>query len=405
MEQIKKELNNLTDLVVAIQSKNDENEKKYDGLLNTQIKTLTEKVDTVTDKLEKARKAEDVEKELKSEILNLEKIVARSGNGSSQKNEKEEIIDKYNKEFLKYMRKGTAIDKELAKKALMASMGNKGVDDDELEAKTMQVGINPQGGYWVMPERLTQTVKRVFETSPMRNISNVISTVSDSVDMIIDDDEADGSATTETATRTQTNAPDIGLLSIFTHEKYAEPKVSQKLLDDAGFDVGNWLLGKINRKLNRLENTDYVSGNGVNKSKGFLDYAAWAVAGTYEQNKLERVNSGSATLLTADGLIDLQNSLLEDYQMNANWIMRRQSWGSIIKLKESGTGAYLIDPQLLRNGDGQLVLLGNPVVFAADMPAVGAGNLPVAFGDFGIGYTIVDKVGVTTIRDNLTDKK
>ena len=76
----------------------------------------------------------------------------------------------------------------------------------------------------------------------------------------------------------------------------------------------------------------------------------------------------------------------------------------VIKLKESASGAYLIDPALLRNGDGQLVVLGQPVVFASDLVAVGAAALPIAYGDFRRGYTIVDKIGVTTIRDNITDK-
>lgn len=404
-EAIQKKLDQMSDIIVAIQSKNDENEKKYDGLLNNQIKSLTDNLESVTKQFEETKKSEEVEKELKKEIENLEKTIARSHNAKDQKSETDEILTKYNEAFLKYLRKGTRIDSDLSKKAIMASMANKGVDGNELEAKTLQVGINPEGGYWVMPQRLAQTVSRVYETSPVRAVANVITTTSDSVELIIDDDESTSQgAVSELTTRSQTAEPDIGLLSIYTHEKSTLHKITQKLLDDAGFDVGSWLLGKINRKLNRLENTDFVSGNGVNKAKGFLDYSAWSVAGTYESNKIEQVNSGDASALTADGLINLQNALIEDYQSNASWMMRRASWGAVIKLKEAATGAYLIDPQLLRNGSGQLMLLGNPVVFAADMPAVGAGNLAICYGDFSLGYTIVDKVGIKTIRDEITDK-
>jgi HK97 family phage major capsid protein len=38
------------------------------------------------------------------------------------------------------------------------------------------------------------------------------------------------------------------------------------------------------------------------------------------------------------------------------------------------------------------------------MPAVGAGNFPIAFGDFKKGYLIVEKAGIKMLRDPFTDK-
>jgi HK97 family phage major capsid protein len=37
-----------------------------------------------------------------------------------------------------------------------------------------------------------------------------------------------------------------------------------------------------------------------------------------------------------------------------------------------------------------------------DMPDIGAGLYPVAYGDFMRGYYIVDRVGMTMIRDEFT---
>ena len=39
-------------------------------------------------------------------------------------------------------------------------------------------------------------------------------------------------------------------------------------------------------------------------------------------------------------------------------------------------------------------LLGRPVEFDENMPSIGAGNYPIAFGDFRVGYLIVDKGGI-----------
>jgi HK97 family phage major capsid protein len=39
-----------------------------------------------------------------------------------------------------------------------------------------------------------------------------------------------------------------------------------------------------------------------------------------------------------------------------------------------------------------------------DMPVVATNALAVAFGDFKSGYQIVDRLGITLLRDNLTAK-
>jgi len=46
--------------------------------------------------------------------------------------------------------------------------------------------------------------------------------------------------------------------------------------------------------------------------------------------------------------------------------------------------------------------LGKPVVFMDDMAAVAANSLSVAYGDFRQGYTIVDRLGLRIVRDNIT---
>jgi len=174
------------------------------------------------------------------------------------------------------------------------------------------------------------------------------------------------------------------------------------MLDDAGFDIESWLTKKVTEKLSRVENTAFVSGTGVNSPKGVLGYTKWTTNGTYERNKIEQVISGTDGEFTADGLIDTQNALKEDYQGNASWLIKRASFGSIIKLK-NGQGEYLINPFLLAQG-GDKVLLGKPVVFANDVAAVATDALCAVYGDFKQGYTIVDRFGFRVIRDEFTSK-
>ena len=81
--------------------------------------------------------------------------------------------------------------------------------------------------------------------------------------------------------------------------------------------------------------------------------------------------------------------------------MRRASVGDVMLLK-GGNGQYIwrTDNQAGKPS----ILLGSPVYQAADMAAVGAGALAVAFGNFRQAYTIVDRLGISTLRDPFTAK-
>ncbi len=71
------------------------------------------------------------------------------------------------------------------------------------------------------------------------------------------------------------------------------------------------------------------------------------------------------------------------------------------KLKD-GNGQYLWQPSIASGVPP--TLLGYDVVIAEDMADIGAGNEPVAFGDFRQAYTIVDRIGVRVLRDPYTSK-
>jgi HK97 family phage major capsid protein len=351
-------------------------------------------------------KQETAEKEAKA----LENVVYRMSSGSASNDQTDQ---KSKGDYLRYLRKGDHLPqdtienvcREYAKKTFVGATN----EELDMQTKTLVAGIDPQGGYWVRPELSNIMVKRIFETSPMRAISTVVSTSSDVLEMIIDDNELqDGGWVGETATRSDTNTPNIGKLSIPVHEIYAQPKASQKMLDDAGFDVESWLMRKVTDKVTRDENLAFVRGDGSQKPTGFLSYDAWTtnstptVAGIYERGKLERISTGVAATITADSLKLLQNSLLEDYQADAVFLLQRTTFEQVITLKD-GIGHYLLNVDSMSKGDEKL-LLGKKVIFANDMQAAAANSLSVAYGDFKTGYTIVDRFGFRVLRDMYTAK-
>lgn len=359
-----------------------------------------------------AKAAEEVQElKLKADAVqktseHLEKAFARMG-GAGNDNEAKEFSEKAGEQMARYLRKGIALEQDVVEGVIKLQMKNAlyGVDSyvRESEIKTLIAGNNPQGGYFIRPERSAVMIKRIFETSPVRSIANIVSTSSDTMEFLIDDNEAaSGGWVGETQLRGETATPNIGMLTIPVHEQFAQPKATQKMLDDAGFDVESWLSGNVTRKMSRVENTAFVIGDGSQKPRGFLALPAWAQNGVYQRGAIEQINSGSAAEFTGDGVKVLQNALIEDYQASAVFGIQRASWEQIITLK-TGEGQYLLDPRSMKVGD-DLTLLGKRVIFMNDIPGIAANALAMVYGDFTAGYTIVDRLGFRVIRDELTEK-
>jgi len=343
---------------------------------------------------------------LKEDYKTLHKLSVRKGYGNSDDDEKV-LYAKYSGELDQYLRKGVnpaseTLD-EIAQDIVAKNMATK----DEAEVarhKSLVTGINPDGGYLVFPDRRTDMqVTRVFETSPVRSVSKTITTTSDVVEVLINDNEfSSGGWVGEIAPRSDTDNAQFGQLSIHTHEQFAQPKVSQKMLDDSSINVEQLITDEVSKILTRTENTAFVSGDGSQKPRGFLDFPAWAVADTYERGKVEQVNSGVLGAIKADGIISLTNALKQEYEANAVFMMKRVTWGDVLKLKD-GVGNYLLNIEMLPEGAG-LMLMGKRVWFANDMPVIANNSLSIIYGDFGVGYTIVDRIGIRVLRDPFTDR-
>ena len=271
-----------------------------------------------------------------------------------------------------------------------------------IEIKAMSTDVNPDGGYLVRPELSQTIVTRIFETSPLRQVANVERTGSKSIDILIDDQEAGARWVGEGASGGSTDTPQIGQKVIAAHKIEASPLMTTEMIEDAYLDVEGWLARKVADKFARTQNSTFVTGNGVGQPRGFLTYPAWSAAGVYERDKIEQVNMGSAATLNADGLIELQNALKEAYQGNAVFGMKRTTFGAALQLK--GSDNYFFSPVLLANGQASIQLLGRPVVFMDDIPAIAANALSVVYADFSMAYTILDRVGLQVLRDPFTNK-
>jgi len=283
----------------------------------------------------------------------------------------------------------------------------KGVESDlhALEAKAMSVISDPDGGFAVPTELSDRIVTRQYDTTPMRQLATVMTVNTDALEMLRDTDDATAQWLAELDTRADTDPGQFGRVRISTFELHAQPKATQKLLDDANINVEEWIIGKIAGRFARRENNAFINGDGVTMPRGFATYPVAATADDSRSwGTFEYVASGAAGAFASsnpgDALISLMLKLRAGYLPKANWIMPRAVAEAIRKFKESTTNAYIWQPGL--QAGAPATLLGYPVVLGEDMPAMASGSLSVAFGNFAEGYTIVDRVGLRILRDPYT---
>jgi HK97 family phage major capsid protein len=269
------------------------------------------------------------------------------------------------------------------------------------ELKALSVGIDSEGGYAAsatMSDAITQTV---FSTSPVRPYARTVTVQSDAFEELVDRSDLDASWAGEASARPETAAPALAKLRIPVREIYAMPKATQQLLEDANIDVESWLSAKLADKFARLENAAFITGNGVTQPRGIVSYAASTDAdATRAWGTLQYVASGAAGAFAGanpvDKLIELVYSLKAEYRPEAVWLMNRDLARRVRQFKD-GQGNYLWQPAAVAGQPD--MLLGFPVALAEDMPAIAANSLSIAFGNLRAGYTIVDRAGISVLRD------
>lgn len=255
----------------------------------------------------------------------------------------------------------------------------------------------------------SQWSDRIFslirESSPVRQVANVMQTNSNELEVLIDRGDAGSDWVGELDARTKTTADYLTRQKIPVFESYALPEITLHMLEDSQLDVESWLQGKIRNRFTRQEAAAFIGGDGIGKPRGLLDYgtvkeADFVWGADPDLYTIGATYSGVAGDLTdPDVLMDLVDSLKAPYLPGAGWMMTRAFRNIVRKLKDT-QDRYLFEQSLQAGAPDRL--LGYPVHLAEDMEAPAADTVGCFFGNFGEAYTIVDRVGITVQRDAVT---
>lgn len=282
-------------------------------------------------------------------------------------------------------------------------------DDDglralELESKALSTTVNGDGGFLVDPQT-SETIRSVLKsTASIRHIANVVSVEATSFDVLVDHSELGSGWSTENGGISETGTPTIDRITIPLHELSALPKASQRLLDDAAFNVEAWLGERIADRFARAEAAAFVGGDGIDKPTGFLthptvdnDVWAWGNIGYVASGADGRFNDPDG----ADAIIDLVYALDARYRAAATFVMNSKTAGTLRRLKDND-GRFLWADGLAAAEPARL--LGYPVLIAEDMPDIATGTTAIAFGDFNSGYTVAERPDLRILRDPFSAK-
>lgn len=161
-------------------------------------------------------------------------------------------------------------------------------------------------------------------------------------------------------------------------------KVSRSLINNSQFDIVSFVVDHMAYTYARWAEKELLNGT-EDKIEGLSGVT-------------QGVTAASATAVTADELIDLQDSVKDAFQQGAIWIMSNKTRTAIRKLKD-GNGRYLLQDDI--TAPFGKVLLGKPVYVSDNMPEMAASAKAIYYGDMsGLAVKITEEFEIQVLREH-----
>jgi len=306
-------------------------------------------------------------------------------------------VDLATKSFLRYVASGEQYSQESLPEHGFKSLSGESFTGGSFSGgsfaggeKALTSQDNSGGGYLVPYPMVEHIQGQMLTASVIRSLARVTTITGDTLELLLEKGKSDVGWVSEVAERPETGMPEFAKIRIQTHQMYAKPRASQKLLDDSAIDLESWMVNKIVDSFARMETNAFIHGDGKGKPRGFL----------HGDVKLETFKTGlDGEIAGADVLLDAFNAMPQEHLQGSVWLMSPAAMAAVRRLKEASTGNYLWQPGLI-SGQPQ-TLLGYPIVVVDEMPGVvkGKASTSIVFGNFKEAYQIVDRGHVHVLRD------
>ena len=160
-------------------------------------------------------------------------------------------------------------------------------------------------------------------------------------------------------------------------------KVSKSLINNSQFAIVPFVVNAMADSIHRWVERELLNGT-TDKVAGLSTVTL-------------KVDAASATAITADELIDVQELIPDVYQGQAIWVMNKATRTAIRKLKD-GQGNYLLNRDV--SARWGYTLLGKDVYTSDNMDTMAAGKTAIYYGDMsGLAVKLSEDVNIEVLRE------
>jgi HK97 family phage major capsid protein len=271
-------------------------------------------------------------------------------------------------------------------------LGGRGALSPE-QARALNAGNDPEGGFLVMPEKFVMALlQAVDDAVPLRGLATVHRlTNAESLGVpTLDTDLDDAEWTSEVGTGSQDDSMRLGKRELSPNPLAKRVKVSRKLLRMATIGPEALVRERMAYKHAVAAEKAYMTGDGNKKPLGLFTAHASGIPTSRDVDvpttgtAFEHDTSGDS--YSADGLITAKYTLKAAYHPRARWLFHRLILAEIRKIKDAN-GQYIWKPGLSDRPD---TILEIPYILSEFAPSTLANDDYFGLlGDFSF-YWIVD---------------
>lgn len=168
-------------------------------------------------------------------------------------------------------------------------------------------------------------------------------------------------------------------------------KISKSLINNTEFDIVTYVVDAMAYAIKRFIEKELLVGTTSPAAK---------VLGL--STVTTTVTSAASNAITADEVVKLHDSIIDDFQADAMFIMSSQTRTALRLLKDD-MGHYLLQDDI--SSPFGSTLLGKPVYVSDNMPEIGAGNTAIYYGDFkGLATKFSEDINIEVLREKYADE-
>lgn len=185
-------------------------------------------------------------------------------------------------------------------------------------------------------------------------------------------------------TELESTSGKFGSISLTGFLAGALTKISKSLINNSNFKIVDFVVNNMSEEIAR-----WVEGQLLNGTSGKVDGMVKGIT--------ETVTAAAASAITADEIIDLQETVPDAYQNKAVFIMSRKTRAAIRKLKDN-EGRYILNPDATSKWG--YTLFGKPVYVSENMEEMESGKTAIVYGDLsGLAVKLSEAMEITVLRE------